>query len=491
MNEESNVKEENESSEKNGEEQKVELPSISWTTPNLNGKETFDIPEKTIVHELNYSNKGVTAGFSADTSFKDDKIDISDVTANVGVETTIGETNLQINGNVAVDDSGNVTSGVNVGVQKTFDNQIELNTSAQVEFAEDTTYSADVNLATNGGNIRTKTTLHTDNNDSSATVLLNPNNLGGLEDDYQTRKEALQNSDDTFNLKTKIGYSNVLKSFYDELSLMWKAGKETFLTATYNYSEKNIGLSAIGDFKKFYNQYSFSKLTEEDGTKVTTHRVESMLKGGKNQYTAETTIQNSRPLEGESTLESHTTAGASLNRNEYGAFQEGFNSELKGGIFTKNGKYDGYSATVDLAYNVYRTGENKNDFLLGLEGGVEQRKDIKDYSIGTCNAFRFNDERTTIEQAFVFSNSNKSGRFMRTYNARAGILQQLGKNYGDASIYTQMGFTHENASGYHCNTIYVSNSASVKATDKLTLNFENLWQNHGGWEGNIGFTFSF
>lgn len=79
---------------------------------------------------------------------------------------------------------------------------------------------------------------------------------------------------------------------------------------------------------------------------------------------------------------------------------------------------------------------------------------------------------------------------MGIFSINAGVYQQVGKKFGDASIYTQLEYQHYTGEG-HTNAFRVYSGAKVKATDKLALNFENCYGTDKGWSGSIGFTYHF
>ena len=191
----------------------------------------------------------------------------------------------------------------------------------------------------------------------------------GVENQDKERKEELVETGEKFNLQSKIGYSDEQGGIYTENSLMYRIDDNNFLNTSYNQNDTARTITAAADLKKVNLSYSNIK-TKEDIVTTTTNTLNSTLKGGKNQYrlglnTSKTQIGVSKENpEAIITKGATLTSGVTLNRTEYGEFQDGLNGAVSTDVSFGNGKFSGYNVTLDGAYNKYGTDTDGTDFLL-------------------------------------------------------------------------------------------------------------------------------
>ena len=475
------------------EEKAPQIPPITIETPigiTLSG--TINLADKTVSNDVTYTagNNNTTVGIITDLSKKSP--DITSVTVNTSQTVDLGQAgNLNLAANLAHTNEGN-SAEVSAGytLQKG-DLSVEGKGSINIGGEEGVQHNVDISASDIIAGVNSNVTLHSDSQDHSVTIsakkpLLNPDNINGHADDYQERKEELQKSEDRWSITSKIGYSQEQESVYTENSLMYKADDNTFVTANYNQSRDSEEIKVTGDLQAVRLDYTYNK-TESEENESRTHSLDTMVKDGKNQYTYTVETGETITPDGISVEHSEVKAGIMINRTEHGEFQDGFNARLEGGVHTTDGELDGYSGTLDFAYNKYGKEEHDNDFLIRGQFGFTHNTSLHEVSTSLDSAQRFNGCRTIFEESIGYNHSEPS---LGIFSTNAGVYQQVGKNFGDASIYTQLEYQHY-TNGNHTNALRIYSGAKFKATDKLAFNFENCYGTDKGWSGSIGLTYNF
>lgn len=477
------------------EETAPQIPPIE--TPlgiTLNG--TINPADKIVDENVAYTggNNNTTIGITVGLEQAAPKI----TSVSIGTSQTInlGQAgNLDLAANLAHTDEGN-SEGITVGYTLQNGNlSIDGNGSVNFGGEESIQHNVDISASEVIAGVTTNVALHSDNQDSSITIgarkpLLNPDNINGHADDYQERKEELQESGDRWSVTSKVGYSQEKESVYTENSIMYRADDNNFVTANYNLSSCSEEVQVTGDLQGVRLNYTYNQTKSEDN-EDTTHTLDTMVKDGKNQYTY--TVETGKTVNPENDSINHSAikTGIIINRTEYGEFQDGFNARLEGGLHATEGELDGCCGTLDIAYNKYGKDEHSNDFLIRGQLGYTHNTSLHEVSTSLDSAQRFNGCRTVFEESVGYSRTNNHSEApFGILSVNAGVYQQVGKNFEDASIYTQLEYQHYTG-GSHTNALRVYSGAKVKATDKLALNFENCYGTDKGWSGSMGFTYHF
>ncbi|MCM1340006.1 MAG: hypothetical protein NC191_10080, partial [Muribaculaceae bacterium] len=220
--------EENLSEETQGGETTPELPVITVNTPiGLSLSGTINPSNKTIDSAASLTTGSTAISLKTTTSFADNQLslDAIGVNASQGIDFQ-GSGHLDLSANMMHNGDSN-TAGLTSAYSGTVGSvSIEGNGSVTVGGENGTEHNVDVTLSDTILGIDSSVVLHSDSQDSSITItgkkaLLNPDNLDG-HDDYQDRKEELQESGDHFSFSSKVGYSNEQESFYTNNSLMYR-----------------------------------------------------------------------------------------------------------------------------------------------------------------------------------------------------------------------------------------------------------------------------
>lgn len=379
----------------------------------------------------------------------------------------------------------------------------------------------DANLTKNNGKIshseqmgysyefKNKTTLDanltTNIDDTSVTLgikkpLLNPDNPMGVENQDKERKEELVETGERFNLQSKIGYSDKQGGIYTENSLMYRINNNNFLNTSYNQNDTTRTITTAADLKKINLSYSNIKAKEEIAT-TTTNTLNSTLKGGKNQYSlglnatkTEIGVSEENP-ESIVTKNLTLTSGATLNRTEYGEFQDGLNGAVSTDVSFGNGKFSGYNVTLDGAYNKYGTDTNRTDFLLRSKTNFGKDDGTKRFATTLSGAYRINNCNTIFESGMGYSTNYTADVKTKQFSYSGGVYQQLGKNFGDVTVFAngEVGKTWEKtADGTKSHPFgQLEIGTRVKATPKLALDTSVTYGSGGKIGGEIGARYTF
>ena len=401
--------------------------------------------------------------------------------------------------------NGELSHNGQIGYTDSFDNGISINTSVGQENG---------NLSYNGqvgyshefkGKTTLDTNLQSNNDDTSVTIgvkkpLLNPDNPMGVENQDKERKAELVETGERFNLQSKIGYSNKQGGIYTENSLMYRIDDNNFLNTSYNQNDASRTITTAADLKKVNLSYSNIK-AKEDITITTTNTLNSTLKGGKNQYSlglnatkTEIGVSEENP-ESIVTKNLTLTSGATLNRNEYGEFQDGLNGAVSTDVSFGNGKFSGYNVTLDGAYNKYGTDTNRTDFLLRSKTDFGKDDGTKRFATTLSGAYRINNCNTIFESGMGYSTNYTADVKTKQFSYNGGVYQQLGKNFGDVTVFAngEVGKTwQKTADGTKSHPFgQLEIGTRVKATPKLALDTSVTYGSGGKIGGEIGARYTF
>lgn len=339
---------------------------------------------------------------------------------------------------------GNVNLNANI---QNNENSLEYNLQADYSkdsFNVNTNYSPDgyqvdssYTIETENG-LSAKINIHKDNNDEyvsfSGTKAFNPNNINNTNDTYKERKEDLLSSDKQFSFESKVGYN---KSFYTNNSLMMKFNDKNILNTSCYTSEKSKSLDLGVDLNKVKLNYSHDNTNDEE-TKTTTNRFDADLKTNKNQFNLNVSNINTNPNNEEASSNTlNIGSTTSLNRNEYGEFASGLSGAVTNTMSITNGKINGFSVHTDGAFNHYGQEHNSTtDYLIGISGSYTKENTESTVDVGTFNALRINNCRTIFEQNLNFTSTKTEDTKESLLTGKLGVYQQVGKEFGQASIFT-------------------------------------------------------
>lgn len=403
------------------------------------------------------------------------------------------------------EENGKITHGAQLGYNGAFDNGISINTSAGQENGE-FSYNGQVGYSHEfEGQTTLDANLTTNKKDTSVTLgikkpLLNPDNPMGVENQDKERKAELVETGERFNLQSKIGYSDKQGGIYTENSLMYRINNNNFLNTSYNQNDTTRTLTTSADLKKINLSYSNIKGKEEIAT-TTTNTLNSTLKGNKNQYNLALKASKTKIGISEENPESNVTknltltSGATLNRNEYGEFQDGLNGAVSTDVSFGNGKFSGYNVTLDGAYNKYGTDTNRTDFLLRSKTDFGKDDSTKRFATTLSGAYRINNCNTIFESGMGYSTNYTADAKTKQFSYNGGVYQQLGKNFGDVSVFAngEVGKTWEKtADGTKSHPFgQLEIGTRVKATPKLALDTSVTYGSGGKIGGEIGARYTF
>lgn len=339
--------------------------------------------------------------------------------------------------------------------------------------------------------------------DTSLTVgvnkkfLINPDNINNLENQDKIRKEELVETGERFNLQTKLGYSEEQNGLYTQNSLMYRIDDSNFLNTEYTENNANREISATADLKKIKFEYKNSE-TKEELTKTTANAFNIMTKGVKNQYSlgihnAKTRIGGENP---EINRNLNLEAGAKLNRTEYGEFNSGLNGEIKTGLMLNGKKVSGYNVDLDGAYNRYGAEHNSTtDYLVRTSVSFGKENGTKNFSATLGGDYRINNCNTIFEAGAKYSSESAPSLKNRRFNTNLGVYQNLGRNFEDTVIFTQLetGKKWENTPENKNSIKYaqVSFGTDAKIAQRLSLNTRMSYDTGKKWSGEIGVRYSF
>lgn len=345
-------------------------------------------------------------------------------------------------------------------------------------------YNANINHKGEiGDEITTNTTLHSDMNDTYISIgvkrdLINPYNINNINNQDKLRKEELIETGEHFNLETKAGYSKEKGGLYTENSLMYRINNENFLNTGYTKSETAQTIFASADLKNIKIDY-FNINEQKDAVETQTDALNIMGKGVKNQYNINVSrTEISKPDENELITKNRNwniEAGMMFNRTEYGEFNSGFNGEIKTALSLNNENVNGYNVNLDGAWNYYGNEHGKTtDYLVRGRINFGEQDKVQNLSLSAGGDYRINHCNTIFETG-IYHDRTKSPEFSENAtSATFGVYQQVGKNFGDAMIFSKLNFgkktivTPENKSTGAFTELNVG--ARVKATKKIALN---------------------
>lgn len=464
------------------------IPTVSLSLTNqVNYTLGIDSTNKTVTNTIETSHN--------DTKFK------------IGVDAVLADNSpiLKFNGNFEkkddnytisaniIDNDGAISGHITTSIDGTIGN-VQTNVSGNFSVDENgaPTHKLDATATTNVGSSEWAIAVHNDRTDTSLSLdgkrplLRRDNNPNSDQAIYQEQKEQLEQTGEQYSISLKGGYSNENSSFYTKNSIMANLGKGNFLNFKFDVNKYKTSAELIADLKKLVVQYTNLSSKSEDGIKTKSHDVDFSLKGKKNIYTANWSVETQTPHNEESVRNMSFGAKASLNRTQYGEFNAGLNGELEANITQQ-----GYKFGIDGAYNYYGSDHNStNDYMVSTKTTLEKNDSGTNFETGLYAAIRFNNCRTIIEPHSVFELSKDSeGNIIRTYSNGIGLYQQLGKNFEDLTAYIKAGRTIFNGGDKQSYSQIVA-GLKKKATDKITLNAESTWQSTEGCSGNIGIIIS-
>lgn len=421
------------------------------------------------------------------------------VNKNAGLSTKFGNFHFNIStteNNGVTEKSGSVSYSKDVK-DVSFSSNLETTNG---DFAYDA--SVDVKHSFDNG-LNADAKLFHSKDDTSLTVgvnkkfLINPDNINNLENQDKIRKEELVETGERFNLQTKLGYSEEQNGLYTQNSLMYRIDDSNFLNTEYTENNANREISATADLKKIKFEYKNSE-TKEELTKTTANAFNIMTKGVKNQYSlgihnAKTRIGGENP---EINRNLNLEAGAKLNRTEYGEFNSGLNGEIKTGLMLNGKKVSGYNVDLDGAYNRYGAEHNSTtDYLVRTSVSFGKENGTKNFSATLGGDYRINNCNTIFEAGAKYSSESAPSLKNRRFNTNLGVYQNLGRNFEDTVIFTQLetGKKWENTPENKNSIKYaqVSFGTDAKIAQRLSLNTRMSYDTGKKWSGEIGVRYSF
>ncbi len=421
------------------------------------------------------------------------------VNKNAGLSTKFGNFDFNIStteNNGVTEKSGSVSYSKDVK-DVSFSSNLETTNG---DFAYDA--SVDVKHSFDNG-LNADAKLFHSKDDTSLTVgvnkkfLINPDNINNLENQDKIRKEELVETGERFNLQTKLGYSEEQNGLYTQNSLMYRIDDSNFLNTEYTENNANREISATADLKKIKFEYKNSE-TKEELTKTTANAFNIMTKGVKNQYSlgihnAKTRIGGENP---EINRNLNLEAGAKLNRTEYGEFNSGLNGEIKTGLMLNGKKVSGYNVDLDGAYNRYGAEHNSTtDYLVRTSVSFGKENGTKNFSATLGGDYRINNCNTIFEAGAKYSSESAPSLKNRRFNTNLGVYQNLGRNFEDTVIFTQLetGKKWENTPENKNSIKYaqVSFGTDAKIAQRLSLNTRMSYDTGKKWSGEIGVRYSF
>ena len=361
---------------------------------------------------------------------------------------------------------------------------------------DDNSYQADgsYNFKTDGG-FEGSVNVHKDNNNQyisfSGNKAFNPNNVNNSSDTYKVRKEELLSSDSQVSFESKVGYN---EGFYNNNSLMLKLPNNNILNTSYNIGEINSSISFGADLQDLKIDYSHDK-TSKDNTQAVSDKLNTDLKTQKNQFNFNlSNVTTTTTGEDETITRDNSLifgSSVSLNRNEYGDFAPGLSGEFTNSLSLQNGKISGYSFKADGAYNRYNVGSNHDtDYLLSGSVSYSNNDNQSTLETNLASALRFNNCRTIFEPSVAYTLTNFNGTEQQALVGKLGIFQQVGKNFGDASVYTSFRggkeFQDNNGSisSNWFGSIVVGGEGRI--SNKVTLTGKSTYDSKDKFSGEIG-----
>lgn len=450
---------------------------------------TFDLEDGQPIHKLMYEDRNVnfeqsnddlrlsialnTGDFSvsAEAEFAGDSpVCNADIVYNKNL--FINNADISLEAGVS-ENNGKIDYNASIGLERDFNNG--LNTSVNVSNT-----SSDTSVALN-----------------LRKPLINPDNINNTQTQYKARKEELIENGDHFSLQTKVGYSKEFNSFYNENSLMIRIDDKNFLNSSYNQSENNRQISVGADLSKFAFDYTNDE-TKEDELLTKLNTLDLKLKGAKNQYNVNLSSKNTTSEENEDENSSSVCFGAKaeFNRNEYGEFQNGFNGSVEANLELQKDKVSGYRLNLDGAYNYYGDDHNAaSDYLVRTHVGIEKQCDTISFTSKVSGAYRINNCNTIFEPALTYTAENSSESHNKRLAGILGVYQQVGKKFGDASVYTTLetGKSWENTGDCtEMQPFAIFNAgANIKTSKKTFLTTDVSYSTCAKWSGNLGFRYNF
>ena len=431
----------------------------------------------------------------------DEKLNI-DLTVNkkANLSTMLGDFEFNISSSTV--NNGIETKSGSIGYSKNL-KDVSISTNLE-KTSSDFTYDTTVGVSHSFDNgISTNAQLFHSKDDTSLTVgvnkkfLINPDNINNLENQDKVRKEELVETGERFNLQSKIGYPQEQNGLYTKNSLMYRINNSNFLNTVYTQSNNNHEITATADLQKIKLEYKNSD-TKEELLKTTTNNFNIMTKGVKNQYNLG--LNNSKiKINGEAPETNHNLnieAGAKLNRTEYGEFNSGLNGEVKTELMLNGGKISGYKLDLDGAYNHYGAENNSTtDYLVRSAVSFGKNNESKNFSAALGGDYRINNCNTIFEAGAKYSSESAPSLKNQSFNTNFGVYQNLGRNFGDTVIFTQLetGKKWEQTPEAKNSLKYVQVSfgSDAKVAKKLSLNTRMTYDTGKKWSGEVGVRYSF
>ena len=274
---------------------------------------------------------------------------------------------------------------------------------------------------------------------------------------------------------------------------MFKLSKNNILNTSYNIGETNSSVSFGADLKKLKIDYLHEK-TSEDNKQAVSDKLSTDLKTQKNQFNFNlSNVTTTTTGEEGNTRDNSLIFGSSvsLNRNEYKDFAPGLSGEFTNSLSLQNGKINGYSFKADGAYNRYNVGYNHDiDYLLSASVGYSNNENQSTLETNLASALRFNNCRTIFEPSVAYTLTNFNGTEQQALVGKLGIFQQVGKNFGDASVYTSFRggkeFQDNNGSisSNWFGSIVVGGEGRI--SNKVTLTGKSTYDSKDKFSGEIG-----
>lgn len=426
----------------NDELEKEIIPTTSFTNPS--GEE--------IVSDENQDNENIN-------QTEEFKITINDIGKNdISINSEVGLINVTLKDNYIqnIDYQTPIVNGtlgsasISANIKKEEDkydynlqaNYTKDNFNANINSSKDT-YSLDGSYSTeNESGFSSSISLHKDNNEQyislNASKAFNPNNINNTNDTYKTRKEELLTSEKTVSFESKVGYND---GFYNNNSLMVKIN-ENVLNSSYNTSKTTETIAFGIDLKKTKIDYS-RETSKEEVNKTVTDKISADLKTQKNQYNINLSNVKTTVCDEEQSKTSSTNfvigTSIGLNRNEYGEFSSGLSGSASNSISIKDGKVNEYSIEANGAYNYYGDEHgSSSDYLISTSCKYSKDENNKRFSSDIFSAIRMNNCRTILEPSVSYETTRGDESSEKTVTTRLGVYQQVGKEFGRASIFTKV-----------------------------------------------------
>lgn len=367
-------------------------------------------------------------------------------------------------------------------------------------------YQHTLNTSLTGGNVTTNLEVSESNSEKSATAgstfkfghkkpLINPDNINSQNDNTQQRLAELGQTGSTLSVSTTVGKSKSTGESYHKESVVFKVDEKNYGRVDFkgSQSENNLTITAgIGNLTTTYTNTNNSG--EENNINSNTLNTEystgKVNFGGNVSYTENKPVKQMIGAETPNTYSSTIGLTGQFNRNEWGEFNDNFNGAFDAGLNVENSHVIGYNLKGDFAFNKYGVGEYSADYLARLEAGIKKEGDKKTIDVRTMGCYRINDCNTIFENGLRYNSVKAGNDNTQKVSMSFGIYQQVGKNFGDSSVYFngQTGKVWETANTVKSSKWFVDigAGADIKVGERTYLTSNAGYDTKNKWNGSFG-----